>query len=140
MIIVLLLARRRTSFRVRVLLQDLLMQTIQEISSRARATAHRLSLTSFVSLSLTVLRHRLRRRMIALQICRDSFPRLIFLLLRRHRTPLSRRDSLTKSMRCITDSILAPCPLLRSSDAPRFFSAIRIPDADAVAVTSDRRR
>lgn len=133
-IIVLLLARRRTSFRVRLLLRDLRMQITQGISFRARAMAHRPSLISFVSSNWMVSRHRSRRRMIALQIFRDSFPRLIFLLRRQHRMPLFSRDSLTRSMRCITDFLTVLFRQLLFMAGHLSSLAVAITDAD-VAVT-----
>lgn len=122
--------RHRTSYRMRAMLQGLRMQTIPVIFLPIRQPTRRLFLTSFVSLNLTALRHRLKQRMTELQSYSHSLMRLTLRHHRQHKTPLYSRDSVTRLTLYIIGSILVQSQQPRFSDAPRFSSAIT---TDAVA-------
>ena len=110
--IVLLIARHRTLSRTKAMLHVLLMRTTRETCSLIRQPTLRLFLISFVSLNLTVLRHRLMRRMTGLRNFRVSLTWLHFVNHRLHRMRLSLRDSRMRLMRFTTDLTIVLFQLL----------------------------
>jgi len=123
--------RHRTSFRVSLPLQGLLMRITQEILFRVSLTVRRLFLTNFVSLNLM-------RRTTRLLILNVSLLWLTLQLHRRHRTHLFRGVSLMKLMLCITGFLIALFRQLPFTAGHLSLPAIRIRVAVATATSTTK--